>query len=590
MPRVAAVVLAALLIPGAASAVQLGAAEPGSFFSGAQLRVGQTLYYKLNLELDEDPDDARLPAFPLHEFVSRTTLDLKVKRFSFGAQFDVAGMTPDCTGDSPYAGFGPHPDCLRGEGWDEDAPANILARLEKAYFRYRSPHFDLDVGDFYAAFGRGIVLSLVKLPEIDLDTSLLGARADVRTEYVDVTVLGGLTNPQEVSMELRNLDIDKTELDVIAGANVKVRPHKSVEATVHGVGYNLEDDDRSGAVGGTLRVNGIGGAVDLFAEGDAFLYDPEAPVRSGYAVYASGTTYAGPLTLLLEFKRYKDAKLGAVVRNGPVVPTQYVKPPTLEYEAAVTDDVQKSIDSNDITGWRATGDLWFLTTDTTVSFLFGNSFDEQHHPGYSPQREISIHPMIALDQPIHISETVSMHVAGDVGYRHDFPRRDPEVEGGGDVFLPNAGLLHYKLDVGLTVGKHAWEIVSTYRRHAFTLPEEVCWVRDGETHCDRDDGYIATENALSYTLDGKYTLALHVDFTDRIQDQTGPLAGIGNLKFDREFIASTYIGGELILKPVENLEVYVFWGSQKAGIVCTGGACRTVPAFTGVKSRVSVNF
>ncbi len=592
MRRAAVLLLLALALPSTAHAIKLGKAKPGSAFSGGELRVAQTLYYKLNLQLDEDPDDDRLSAFPLHEFVSRTNVDLRVKRFSLGAQFDLVGVTPDCSKDSPYDDFGSHIDCVRGEGWSEEAPGNFLARLEKTYFRYRSPNFDLDVGDFYAAFGRGLVLNMVKLPEIDIDTSILGGRVDIRTKPIDVTILGGITNPQEVSMELRNLDIDKVEWDALAGAQVKLRPHRRVAASIHGVGYNLQDTP-SGSVGGTLGWNNIGGALDLFAEGDAFLYgsedeDAADPITPGYAIYASGTTYAGPLTLLIEFKRYKNAKLEPLVRNGPVVPTAFTKPPTLEYEAAVTDDVQKSIDSNDITGWRAQGDLWFLDTDTTLSIVFANSFDMQEHPGYSPQREATIHPMIVLEQPLHLSETVSMHLKGDIGYRHDFPMRSPD--GDPDQFLPNAGLLHYRADIGLTAGKHAFEIVSTFRRHAFTLPEEVCWLADGETVCDKDDGYVSVENAVSYTLMGKYTVALHLDYTDRIQDQTGALAGIGNLAFDHEFISSAYIGGELILKPVENLEVYVFWGSQKSGIVCTGGACRTVPAFTGVKSRVSVNF
>jgi len=587
------------MLPATASAVQLGQPKKGSALSGAQLTVGEVFYYKLNLDLDDDKDDDRLPAFPLHEFVSRTTVDLKVKRFSAGAQFDIVGAAPDCSGDVPAGQadrYGPHIDCVLGEGWDDSAPRNLLLRPEKIYLRYRSPVFDLDLGDFYAAFGRGIVLALVKQPEIDIDTSLLGGRADIRTEYVDFTVLGGITNPQEVSMELKNLDIDKVDWDAIAGANIQLRPHKQVGLSVHGVGYNLQDTP-SFSLGGTVGVNGIGGVVDLFAEGDAFLYryeDMEAAIEAGeptagYAVYASGTTYAGPLTLLLEFKRYKNTKHPDILtRPGPVVPTQYGKPPTLEYEIAVTDDVQKSIDSEDITGWRANADLWFLMSDTTVSISFANSFDHDDHPGYSPQREASIHPMVGLRQPIHASETVSIHLEGEVGYRHDFPMRAPE--GDPDQFLPNAGLLHYRADVGLTVGKHAFEIVSTYRRHHFTLQEEACWLANGETKCDRDDGYIAWENALSYTLMGKYTLALHVDFTDRIQDQLGALAGIGNLHFNEEFVSSTYIGGELILKPTSNLEVYLFWGSQKSGIVCTGGACRTVPAFTGVKSKVSITF
>ncbi|MEE2827794.1 MAG: DUF6029 family protein, partial [Myxococcota bacterium] len=184
---------------------------------------------------------------------------------------------------------------------------------------------------------------------------------------------------------------------------------------------------------------------------------------------------------------------------------------------------------------------------------------------------------------------VDLHFKGDIGYRHDIPWAAPGAEAGG--FQRHTGMLHYKADIGVTVGKHAFELVSTYRRYHHTLEEEVCWTRNDKELCDRDDGWVATENALSWTYDAKLTLAVHVDFTDDPIVQSLQNGGaVGNLWYDPDFRASAYLGGELIWKPTADLEIYVFGGSQKSGIVCTGGACRTVPSFTGVKSRVTVNF
>jgi hypothetical protein len=260
----------------------------------------------------------------------------------------------------------------------------------------------------------------------------------------------------------------------------------------------------------------------------------------------------------------------------------------LEHEASITEDINGSVASNDITGWKAQAEFWWLKTDTTFSVSFANFYDAEPHPPFSTEREITIHPMLALEQPIH-TEKVDLHLKGDIGYRHDFPWRVPGSES--ESFLRNTGMLHYRADVGVSFGKHNIELVSTYRRHSFTLEEEACWTRNETEHCDRDEGWIAWENALSYTLMGKYTIALHVDYTDDPIVQSLANGGaIGNLWYDEDFVASAYVGGELILKPVSNLEIYLFWGSQKSGIVCTGGACRTVPAFTGVKGKVSVTF
>jgi len=605
-PRGVALITAlSLLLPASAGAVQLGKPKPGSVLAGATLSVNETLYYKYNLFLDDDGDDDRDPPFSFHEFVNRTTVDLQIKRFTLGTQLDLVAVTPHCDrwqfrrryaeryGDAAEC---VSPNAVLGDGWGAEGKDFILVRPEKMYLRYRSRTIDFDVGDYYAAFGRGIVLSFVKQPEIDSDNSLLGGRVDIRSKPADLTLLGGVTNPQEISMELRNRGIDKTERGVIAGGRFMLRPVKNLSLSAHGVGYNLAETP-SGAVGGTAQVNGIGGVVDVFAEGDAFIYgyeDREAAIEAGnpaagYAIYASGTAYAGPMTLLVEFKRYKDAqRVDHLARPGPVIPLSYTKPPSMEHEASITEDINGSVQSNDITGWRAQAEFWWLETDTTFSVAFANSFDAEPHPPFSTEREITIHPMLALEQPIH-TEKVEIHLKGDVGYRHDFPWRLPD--GDPDAFLRNTGMLHYRADIGLSFGKHAIELVSTYRRHSFTLEEEACWTRNETEHCDRDDGWIAWENALSYTLMGKYTIALHVDYTDDPIVQSLANGGaIGNLWYDEDFVASAYVGGELILKPVSNLEIYLFWGSQKSGIVCTGGACRTVPAFTGVKGKVSVTF
>lgn len=115
--------------------------------------------------------------------------------------------------------------------------------------------------------------------------------------------------------------------------------------------------------------------------------------------------------------------------------------------------------------------------------------------------------------------------------------------------------------------------------------------RNGEENCDRNDGWIANENALSYTLMGKYTIALRLDFTDDpLVQSLGNSGAVGNFIYDPWFKSSWFVGAELIVRPIPELELYAFGGSQKAGIVCTGGACRTVPAFTGVKTRVTVTF
>ncbi|MCO4771353.1 MAG: hypothetical protein KDA24_15065 [Deltaproteobacteria bacterium] len=606
----AAVVLGTLLLPLTAGAVQLGEKKDGQVMSGGTLDVTQTLYYKYNVFLDENPsDDIRSP-FPFSEFINRTQADLRLGPFTLGVQFDFAATSPTCS-DSSFADkyaeeFGAdapcvHPNELRGSGWSDKVPRNALAMLEKVYLKYQSKYFEAELGDFYVAVGRGLLLAMVRQPNIDQDNSLFGARFNVLTRKVDVTGFVGFTNPQEISQELRNQQIDRVPWGLLAGGWVNVRPVKNLALSVHGVGYELTEL-ASGAVGGSVSVRNIGKAVDLFFEGNTFIYgqDPDAELnlpKTGYALYGTVTGYAGPLTMLFEFKRYKDAQL--LRRGGPVVPLQYNQPPSLEYQIAVTEDVNGSIVSNDIIGGRLQGELFFLMSNTTLTASVLGAVDQESHPPFSKQGEVTIHPWVALDQGLHVGKT-DFHLQAAVGYRHDFPFR---LAPGDDVtdeeridlrteYLRNTGLLHWNVDFGVTIGKHSFEWVSYFRRHSFTLEEEGCWTRrNGDETCDKDDGWIANENALSYTLMGKYTVALHLDFTDDpLVQSLGNSGAVGNLVYDPWFKSSAFIGAEIIIKPVPELEIYAFGGSQKAGIVCTGGACRTVPAFTGFKSKVTVTF
>jgi len=597
-----------LLLPQPAQAVQLGEETGSALLHGSTLNFNNTFYYKYNLVLDDDKDDSREPPFPFHGFVNRTTATLRIKRLTMGLQMDALGSAPGCSDETFAAAYAERhgddsacipPNQILGSGWEDPVSEHFLLRLEKAYLRYAGKGFELQLGDFYASFGRGITLSMVKKPEIDQDNSLRGARFDLMTRRLGITLLGGLTNPQEISMELRNQGIDKLDSRLLAGANVQVRPTNNLNISAHSVGYDLLGLP-SFSVGGTAEVSNIGDVLDLFIEGNGFFYGQEEgsddePLR-GHGAYFAGTLYAGPMTLLIEAKSYRNAQL--LVEQGPVVPLQYNNPPSLEHEPTITEDINGSVQSGNIHGLRLQPELFFLSTGTTITGSIGASLDLEPHPPFSKQHEFSLHPWLAIEQPLHLGK-VDLHLVADVGYRHDFPIRSDgeagisseEAQLRADEFLSHTGMLHYAVDLSVTFGKHSIELVSRYRRHAVTLEEEVCWDVSGAETCDSDDGWISMENSLSYTLMGKYTVALHIDHTDDpIVQSLSNNGAIGNLAYDKEWRRSTYIGAELILKPVSNLELYAFFGSQKAGIVCTGGACRTVPAFTGVKTRLSVNF
>jgi hypothetical protein len=69
----------------------------------------------------------------------------------------------------------------------------------KLFLGYNQPGLDITVGDFYAQLGRGLVLSVRKIDELAIDTTIRGAKAvaehDFGPVHIGATLLAGLMNP-----------------------------------------------------------------------------------------------------------------------------------------------------------------------------------------------------------------------------------------------------------------------------------------------------------------------------------------------------------------------------------------------------------
>lgn len=72
----------------------------------------------------------------------------------------------------------------------------------KLFLGYTAPSVDVTVGDFYAQFGRGLVLSVRKQDELAIDTTVRGLKAAFKKSWEDasvaVTALAGQMNPVRV--------------------------------------------------------------------------------------------------------------------------------------------------------------------------------------------------------------------------------------------------------------------------------------------------------------------------------------------------------------------------------------------------------
>lgn len=141
-------------------------------------------------------------------WLNRLNVQLSWWRFTAGLRLDSAlyGNRPE---DQPVCGtqtwFLP---CLPA---DRGTPAQRL-NLEtqetnqyrnsiypaKLWLSYNSPGLEVTAGDAYVQFGRGLILSMRKIDELGLDTTVRGGKIAWQADPFAVTVVAGFANPSRV--------------------------------------------------------------------------------------------------------------------------------------------------------------------------------------------------------------------------------------------------------------------------------------------------------------------------------------------------------------------------------------------------------
>lgn len=68
----------------------------------------------------------------------------------------------------------------------------------KLWLGYKTEGIELTAGDSYVQFGRGLTLSMRKVDELGIDTTLFGAKVTVQKDPFGVTLIAGFANPARV--------------------------------------------------------------------------------------------------------------------------------------------------------------------------------------------------------------------------------------------------------------------------------------------------------------------------------------------------------------------------------------------------------
>ena len=218
--------------------------------------------------------------------------------------------------------------------------------VEKLTLRYGGRGLEVTLGDFYANFGRGLVLSLRKVDELGLDTTILGGKVALRSGPLTTTVLAGVTNIQNLDETTSRYSPDPD--DALAAARVEYRLPGNAQVGLHGL-YGRPSQQRliSATTPDEVRRAGVSlemprplPGLSLYGE-YALRADHEADAEHpGHALYASATSTNGPLSLVFEGKAYLGYQPWKATNNAGIknlLNVVYMAPPTLEITAGLAE-------------------------------------------------------------------------------------------------------------------------------------------------------------------------------------------------------------------------------------------------------------
>jgi hypothetical protein len=482
---------------------------------------------------------------------SRLNVDIGWRRWRAFTRFDTAAYPL-----RPPGACGP----------DATTPVTLRSRfcnnpfyVEKWGIEYNGRNVEAVLGDFYVSFGRGLTLSIRKIDELGIDTTLRGGKLVYHDDKLAATLVLGVTNMQNVdeatgrtiqdpAPEATFLRPVTAPRDFIGGARVEYRFFDRVNVGAHQVGGMQALDSTSGQrrhdsfflYGGTVDAPRLLPWLGLYFEGAGQLTSQADARDSGYALYGALTGYFGPVTLQLEVKDYvRYLPWRASVPGGFVefAPVQYLQPPTAE---RVLTELQAPL--FDVRGPRLRAD-WRVNDWLLLYASYGYFEDDSQ-----PSAPLTFHDPYA-----------GAELRWDRGQSH---------------FFPSGG---YRLEWNRMLGEEHQHVGHIEWDGTQVLPHGLSVEMQGFV-------LLRSEPLLLVPpwTEGNAYLALK--WTPYL------VATVGYEWTTLQSTAAThnYFNGALQWNITTASSIRVFAGGSRGGLKCISGVCRVFPPFTGARLELVI--
>lgn len=522
---------------------------------GLRLDIIESLYASYHGDLgylvtERDANGVQYPERRFIDILNRLNVNLQWRRFRLATRWDTAVyfLNPDGS-------------C------DPNGPITLRSRFCQNYFypekltlEYVGREFEVTLGDFYVSFGRGLVLSLRKLDELGIDSTLQGGKFVFHAGNTAATLVAGVTNIQNVDQATGRFAGDPR--DVIAGGRVEYRFFDKVNVGLHTVGgiqlknASNQPQRRSDGMlmyGGSIDAPRLTRWLSLYAEAAGQMQVLADQRKHGYAVYGSAQLYLGPVVALLEVKHYATFERwrSSVDPTFPeFLPIAYHQPPTAE--RVLTELVSPIYD---VTGPRARVD--WRVSDRLLLFASYAYFQERGVPG-----------------GLHYHDPYAgAEIRWDQGRSHLFPSGGYRIERCGD----HPTCLGTSIDGEFQgIGHVEWDFTQ-YLPHRLSIEAQgFALFRRGDKVLNLDDTCCAswTEGTAYWSF--KWTP--HLIFSVGYEWSTRPSTRVNE----------HFVNGSVQWNITTASSLRLFAGGTRGGLRCISGVCRDFPSFTGAQLEVVV--
>jgi hypothetical protein len=498
----------------------------------------------------------------------RNQLDLKLslERFRLSVRLDSVSFFED---PPPGPGGVPYQSHYVAEG---DAPGNNPIFFGKVSAGYDADAWRVELGDFYATFGRGLALRVHKSDALGEDTTLLGAKGWFTAGPVEVTALSGLTNASSPDLYEKTV---ADPWDLVSGLSASVRIADLVDVGAHGVWYlfdplGLNDQaamlpEHTVLTGLRVEVPTLLEVASAYLEGDwlgtlphPIVEGQETDWHHGYAVFAHGDLTLGDVSLVLEAKSYKGLTVDSRTPGGDdgqynITQLAYIRPPTLEPEDMEVDN------NHDVSGGKL-----------EVSYR-PNSWDTLLFASYAG--------LWAKDY-------------SSAGHRYIYNLRggvEQDFLGSGRARIA-VGLREETPDYVGAIHQHLLYTTASVKiplteRHSLDL-HGTHWMRHKRWAEDTHDS-IQGEWVLGYAWSPWLAASLIFGYDTEPSGETeleifADQAG--------EPIRQAFLAGSLTVNLGSTAVIRILGGQMRGGLKCIEGVCKVFPPFAGVRTDVTLRF